>query len=153
MLQPFISFIMILNSYPFSQKVCSHTLLSENQMQLQTKNVFRLKQQINLPLLSHLLSSAFSGSSSPTLPAGFLTYRSTLLPNLLTWISHATAAFENLRHMTSLPAYSDRIAQDSHLIPYYPRNYNRFEALETLSKPSITKEPLDVKFLSENSLA
>ena len=33
-----------------------------------------------------------------------------------------------------LPKYSDRIAQDSHLIPYYPSNYNRFEALENYVK-------------------
>ena len=131
---------MILNSYPFSTKSLQpYPSFRENQIQLQTKNVFRLKQQINLPLLSHLLEFCFLRKLFTNSPSRFPDLQINALPNLLTWISHAMAAFENLRHMTSLPAYSDRIAQDSHLIPYYPRNYNRFEALETLSKPSITK--------------
>ncbi len=118
----------------FRKKVCSHTLLSQESDTTTDKNVFRLKQQINLPLLSHLLEFCFLRKLFTNSPSRFSDLQINALPNLLTWISHAMAAFENLRHMTSLPAYSDRIAQDSHLIPYYPRNYNRFEALENSVK-------------------
>lgn len=118
----------------FQKKSVAISFFRKNQIQLQTKNVFRLKQQINLPLLSHLLEFCFLRKLFTNSPSRFPDLQINALPNLLTWISHAMATFENLRHMTSLPAYSDRIAQDSHLIPYYPRNYNRFEALENSVK-------------------
>lgn len=44
--------------------------------------------------------------------------------------------------MTTLPVHSDRIVQDSHLIPYYPRNSNcHLEALENSVISKYNKVP------------
>lgn len=44
--------------------------------------------------------------------------------------------------MTTLPVHSDRIVQDSHLIPYYPRSSNRhLEALENSVISKYNKVP------------
>ena len=69
-------------------------------------------------MLFDLWSSAFFGSSSPTFSAGFLAYRSLSCQTF----SHILSM--QWYPMTTLPVYSDRIAQDFHLIPYYPRSHS-----------------------------
>ena len=84
-------------------------------------------------------------------PAGFLTCRSTpfrpfsytltasfiyrpLKPRLSNCLVHQqrrSAASCTMAFCGRFPAYSDRIAQDSHLIPFYPAAIYRRPALET----------------------
>ena len=62
--------------------------------------------------------AAFFGSYAPHLSAGFLTCGS----RIHAAPSHACGTMD---FAADLPAYSDRIVQDLHLIPFYPADKAR----------------------------
>ena len=101
-----------------------------------TQSLSQTETAHKIKCFSIFWSSAFFGSSSPTFPAGFLTHRSSSCQTF----SHDSSM--QWHPMTTLPVHSDRIAQDSHLIPYYPRsNQGSLEALENSVISKYNKVP------------